>query len=75
MRCPPPWDAEVFTYNYVCKYNGKIFDILLSPNTPFGYDAVNSIESQYLQRLKVVSSCDGEDDEDVRRIGQSVSRA
>ncbi|CZR62566.1 uncharacterized protein PAC_12463 [Phialocephala subalpina] len=68
MRCPPMWDTEVFTYNYVCNYNGKIFDILLSPNTLLGYDAVNSIESQYLQRLEAVSSCDGNDDEVVARM-------
>src|SRR6266536_174974 len=68
MRCPPTWDAEVFTYNYVCKYNGKVFDILLSPNTLPGYDAANSIETQYLQRLEAVSSCDGEDDEVVARM-------
>jgi len=68
MRCPPPWNPEIFTFNYLCKYNGKVLVISLSPNTLPGYDAANSIESQCLQRLEAVSSCDGEDDENVARL-------
>lgn len=49
----PSWDGQhttVYTLNYVFEYNDHIFDILLSPRTITGYDAEDSIESQYLSR-------------------------
>jgi len=74
MRCPSPGDAEVFTYNYVYKYNGKVFDILLSPNTPPGFDAASSIESRFLQRLEAANSCEGDDDEVVAKMMDDADR-
>ncbi|EHK97981.1 hypothetical protein M7I_6213 [Glarea lozoyensis 74030] len=74
MICPPKLEAEVYTYMYVCKYNGKIFNILLSPNPPLGYDTMNSIEIQYLQRLEEVDSCEGDDEEDVERMMDESDR-
>ncbi|OBT80282.1 hypothetical protein VF21_00579 [Pseudogymnoascus sp. 05NY08] len=68
------WDATVYTLNYVFEYNDHIFDILLSPRAIAGYDAVDSIESQYLQKMKKASFCDGEDEDEIERMFEESDR-
>ncbi|KFY58857.1 hypothetical protein V496_05923 [Pseudogymnoascus sp. VKM F-4515 (FW-2607)] len=73
----PSWDGRhstVYTLNYVFEYNDHIFDILLSPHTIAGYDAADSIESQYLQRMEEASFCDSEDKEEIERMFQESDR-
>lgn len=79
MQCPPIWgpdgEPEIYTYHYICKYHGKIFDILLSPDTPLGYDSVDSIERKFLQRLEATGSCEGDDEDDVAKMMEESDRA
>lgn len=56
--------------NYVFEYNDHIFDILLSRNTTPGYEATNSIESQYLDIMEAASFCDNGDEEAIRKMLQ-----
>lgn len=74
----PSWDGRhptVYTLNYIFEYNDHIFDILLSPRTIAGYDAANSIESQYLREMEEASLCDDEDEEAIQKMFQESDRA
>lgn len=69
------YDAEFYTFNYIYKYNNVSFDILLSPDTPLGYDTTNPIERQYLQTLESAGQCDGDNEEDIQRMFEEANRA
>ncbi|KAF8859303.1 hypothetical protein BDZ45DRAFT_689401 [Acephala macrosclerotiorum] len=68
------YDAEFYTFNYVYQYNNVIFDILLSPDAPPGYDTANPIERRYLQTLESAGQCDGDNEEDIRRMCEEANR-
>jgi hypothetical protein len=69
------YDAEFYTFNYVYQYNNIIFNILLSPDTPPGYDTTNPIERRYLQTLESAGQCDGDNEEDIQRMFEEANRA
>jgi hypothetical protein len=77
MKCPADLDFdEFYTFNYVCEYNAKIFDILLSPNKPPGYDTENSIEHRILQRQQEAccSDCEPGDEEREELLTQEFNK-
>ena len=71
---PGEYDKENFTFNYVYEYNNILFDILLSPDTPLGYDTTNPIERRYLQTLESAGMCDGDDEEEIHRMLEEANR-
>lgn len=71
----PGYDTDFYTFNYVYQYNDIIFDILLSPEIPPGYDITDAIERQCLETLESTGQCDGDNIEDIHRMMEESKRA
>jgi hypothetical protein len=61
-------EEEDFTYNLVCSYNGKIFNILLSHESLPGFDSANPTARHLLQKLEAACFCDSADPEEIRKM-------